>query len=66
MSKDNDPQPANLDPCLEEEPTSKPRPIKSMVNAAYMRNLPIVRRNIEQGKSDSARAARDLSKLIIK
>lgn len=52
-------------PIFDEPAKTKPKPTK-MVNAAYMRNLPIVRRNIEQGKRESARAAMELSKLIIK
>lgn len=46
---------------------SKPKAICSMVNAKYMRNLPIVRRNtLNRGKLESARAAKELSKYIIK
>lgn len=54
------------DPCLDEPMQSKPKAIRSMVNAKYMRNLPIVRRNIERSKLESARAAKELTKYIIK
>lgn len=52
--------------CLDEPMQSKPKAIRSMVNAKYMRNLPIVRRNIECGKLESARVAKELAKYIIK
>lgn len=54
------------DPCLDEPMQSKPKAIRSMVNAKYMRNLPIVRRNIERGELESAKAAKELAKYIIK
>ena len=54
------------EPSLDEPMQSKPKAIRSMVNAKYMRNLPIVRRNIECGKLESARAAKELAKYIIK
>ena len=53
-------------PCLDEPMQSKPKAIRSMVNAKYMRNLPIVRSNIECGTLESARAAKELAKYIIK
>jgi len=53
-------------PCLDEPMQSKPKAIRSMVNAKYMRNLPIMRRNIERGKLESAKAAKELAKYIIK
>lgn len=43
-------------PCLDEPMQSKPKAIRSMVNAKYMRNLPL----------ESARAAKELAKYIIK
>ena len=52
--------------CLDEPIQSTPKPIRSMVNAKYMRSLPIMRRNIERGKSESAMAAKELAKYIIK
>lgn len=62
----NTPKKMVHDPCLDEPIQSKPKTIHSMVNAKYMRNLPIVRRNIDRGKLESARAAKELSKYIIK
>lgn len=43
----NKPKKMVRNPCLDEPMQSKPKAICSMVNAKYMRNLPIVRRNIE-------------------
>jgi hypothetical protein len=52
--------------CLDEPMQSKPKVIRCIVNAKYMHNLPIVRRNVERGKLESARAAKELSKYVIK
>ena len=62
----NEPKKAVRNQCLDEPMQTTPKPIRSMVNAKYLRNLPIMRRNIERGKLDSARAANELSKYIIK
>ena len=62
----NKPKEMVWDSCLDEPMQSTPKPIRSMVNAKYMRNLPIVRRNIERGKLENAKAARDLANTIIK
>ena len=62
----NKPKEFVWDSCLDEPMQSNPKAIRSMVNAKYMRNLPIVRRNIERDKLESARAAKELAKYIIK
>ena len=62
----NKPKKMVRNPCLDEPMQSTSKPIRSMVNAKYLHSLPIVRRNIERGKLESARAAKELSKYIIK
>lgn len=62
----NKPKKMVRNPCLDEPMQSKHKAIRSMVNAKYMRNLPIMRRNIERGKLESAKAAKELAKYIIK
>ena len=65
-SMSNQPKKAIRNPCLDEPIQTTPKPIRSMVNEKYLRNLPIARRKIECGKLESARAAKELSKYIIK
>lgn len=62
----NKPKKMVRNPCLDEHMPSEPKPIRSMVNTKYKRNLPTVRRNIERGKLESAKAARELAKKTIK
>ena len=66
MSKETNPKPMVHDPCLDEEPTSKPVEIDSLVNQAYLDNLPMVRRAIEERRREDEAARRKLSGLIIK
>lgn len=61
----NKPQKFHWSPCLD-EPIPPATEIESMVNQAYLDNIPAMREQIEKNNRENAQAAEKLKNLIIR